>query len=121
MFHPIPPQQRQGQQRKIRELEQQLAAVVGRLEESERARTAAEERVRQLGGEVESSASVFKLHYEELLRKDREIEDLQAVIAALSLGGGGSGGIEAGAAGGGSAAGFRSEGDGSSDGSDGEP
>lgn len=32
---------------------------------------------RQLSSEVEGSASVFKLHYEELLRKDKEIGDLQ--------------------------------------------
>ncbi len=37
--------------------------------------------------QVENHGSVFKLHYEELLRKDREISDLQAVIQALSLGG----------------------------------
>lgn len=42
----------QGQQRKIAELEAQLAAVVVRLEESERARRAAEERVRELSSEV---------------------------------------------------------------------
>ena len=34
-------------------------------------------RRRQLSSEVEGSASVFKLHYEELMRKDREISDLQ--------------------------------------------
>lgn len=43
----------------------------------------------ELSGEVEASASVFKLHWEELMRKDREISDLQAVVQALSLGGGG--------------------------------
>ncbi|KAL4422511.1 hypothetical protein ABPG75_008708 [Micractinium tetrahymenae] len=73
----------QGQQRKIAELEAQLAAVVARLEDSERARRAAEARVVELSGEVENHGSVFRLHYEELLRKDREISDLQAVIQAL--------------------------------------
>ncbi|KAI7840131.1 hypothetical protein COHA_006170 [Chlorella ohadii] len=82
----------QGQQRKIAELEQQVQALVVKLEASERARAEAEERCRQLGSEVEGSASVFKLHYEELMRKDREISDLQAVIQALSLGGGSGGG-----------------------------
>jgi len=51
----------QGQQRKIAELEAQLAAVVARLEESERARRAAEERVRELSSEVgagEASRSI---------------------------------------------------------------
>lgn len=75
----------QGQQRKIAELEAQLTTVVTQLEASERARAAAEERVRQLGGEVESSASVFRLHYEELLRKDREIQDLQASCFCIGL------------------------------------
>lgn len=42
----------QGQQRKIAELESQLAALVARLEESERARQAAEARVAELGAEV---------------------------------------------------------------------
>lgn len=78
----------QGQQRKIQELEQQLRVVVARLEESERGRRAAEERARQLSAELENNASVFKLHYEELLRREQEVHDLQAVISALSLGGG---------------------------------
>lgn len=57
-----------------------MASLAARLEAAEAARAAAEERCRQLGGEVESSASVFKLHYEELLRKDQEINDLQASL-----------------------------------------
>ena len=122
----------QGQQRRIAELEQQLTAVVARLEESEQARRAADERARQLSAELEGNASVFALHYEELLRRDREVQDLQAVISALSLGGGGddggSRGGGAGGAGGGEAAGaassattgssISSQGDGSSDGED---
>lgn len=123
----------QGQQRRIAELEQQLTAVVARLEESEQARRAADERARQLSAELEGNASVFALHYEELLRRDREVQDLQAVISALSLGDGGgddggSSGGGAGGAGGGEAAGaassattgssISSQGDGSSDGED---
>ncbi len=42
----------QGQQRKIAELEAQLAALVARLEESERARQAAEARAAELSAEV---------------------------------------------------------------------
>lgn len=53
----------QGQQRRIRELEAQVAGLAARLEEAEGGRAAAEEHNRALGGEVESSASVFKLHY----------------------------------------------------------
>ena len=106
--------------------------MVARLEESEQARRAADERARQLSAELEGNASVFALHYEELLRRDREVQDLQAVISALSLGGGGddggSSGGGAGGAGGGEAAGaassattgssISSQGDGSSDGED---
>lgn len=40
---------------------------------------------RELSSEVEGSASVFKLHYEELLRKDKEISDLQVGAARESL------------------------------------
>jgi hypothetical protein len=57
---------------------------------------------------VDNHSSVFQLHYSELLRKDREIADLQAVVQALSLGGGdggGSGGGSSAAGGGGSVAG----------------
>lgn len=35
---------------------------------------------------MEGSASVFKLHYEELLRKDKEISDLQVGAAWLAGG-----------------------------------
>ena len=117
----------QGQQRRIAELEQQLTAVVARLEESEQARRAADERARQLSAELEGNASVFALHYEELLRRDREVQDLQAVISALSLGGGDDGG-SSGGGGGGEAGGATSsgktgssiscQGEGSSDGED---
>lgn len=72
----------QGQQRKIAELEQRVASLAAALEAADMARRAAEERCRQLGGEVESSAAVFRLHYDELLRKDREIGDLQVRAAA---------------------------------------
>lgn len=82
----------QGQQRKIQELEQQLRVVVARLEDSERSRRASEEKALHLAAELENNASVFKLHYEELLRRDQEVHDLQAVISALSLGGGKGGG-----------------------------
>jgi predicted RNase H-like nuclease (RuvC/YqgF family) len=54
----------QGQQRKIQELQQQLQAMAARLEESERGRRAAEQRVQELSAELENNASVFKLHYE---------------------------------------------------------
>ena len=67
----------QGQQRRIAELEARLAEVLARLQAAEARAAAAEERVAALGGEVESSASVFRLHYDELLRKDREIQELQ--------------------------------------------
>lgn len=66
--------------------------MVARLEASEAARQTAEARVAELSSEVENHGSVFKLHYEELLRKDQEIHDLQAVIQALSLGGSSGGG-----------------------------
>ncbi len=77
----------QGQQRKIQDLEKQLRVLAARLEDSERLRRVAEDRAAHLAGELESNASVFKLHYEELLRRDQEVNDLQAVISALSLGG----------------------------------
>jgi hypothetical protein len=114
----------QGQQRRIAELEQQLTAVVARLEEIEQARRAAEERTRQLSAELEGNASVFALHYEELLRRDREVQDLQAVISALSLGGGDDGGSSGGGEAGGAASSGKTgssiscQGEGSSDGED---
>lgn len=45
---------------------------------------------------MEGHGNVFKLHYEELMRKDQEIHDLQAVIQALSLGSSGQHGTAAG-------------------------
>ncbi|GAB4815306.1 hypothetical protein N2152v2_002352 [Parachlorella kessleri] len=76
----------QVQHQRVNELEKRLADLRARLAASEQGRAAAEDRVKELGEELENNARVFKLHFEELLRKDREIAELQAMVSSISLG-----------------------------------
>lgn len=82
----------QVQHHKIGDLERRLADLQSKLCESERGKVEAEDRVKELNEELESNARVFQLHYDELMRKEKEISELQAVVTALSLGDGTGGG-----------------------------
>lgn len=82
----------QMQQRRVVALQRSLTDARAALASSEAARSAAEERVRELSSEADNTARVFALHYETLLAKDEEIRNLQTVIAALASGQGAAGG-----------------------------
>lgn len=66
-----------------------------RLEASEAARREADARACQLASDLEDSTRVFRLHYDTLLDKEKEIEGLRAALSSLSAdhprGAGGSG------------------------------
>lgn len=75
----------QSQQAKIQELENEVRLKVAKLDESNRLRAALEQRVSDLLYELDNNKNVFALHYEELLKKDAEIDQLQNIVATLSL------------------------------------
>eukprot|EP00884_Botryococcus_braunii_P000728 jgi/Botrbrau1/10656/Bobra.53_2s0014.1 len=74
----------QVQQRRLAEAKTEMEEVRTALRSSEAARLAAEAKVAELQEELENNAVVFKMHYNELLKKDEEITRLSAVIQALS-------------------------------------
>lgn len=86
------------QQRRIRELEAvaealraEVAAKDEALAAARDAVAAADGRAAELQREVDATAAVFDLHYQELMLKAEEIERLKAVVEGL---GGGDSGTE---------------------------
>mmetsp|Transcript_32731 Transcript_32731/g.92843 ORF Transcript_32731/g.92843 Transcript_32731/m.92843 type:complete len:230 (-) Transcript_32731:202-891(-) len=80
-----------AQQRRIVELEHELDIALGAAEKAEacareeaRQRREAEARTESIETELENNAVVFKMHYNELLARNDEVEKLKAVIEGLS-------------------------------------
>ncbi|PNW85072.1 hypothetical protein CHLRE_03g170500v5 [Chlamydomonas reinhardtii] len=78
-------------QKRIHELENEAAALRAELERKDEQLTAAAARQRQsqqqvaeLQQELENNAVVFRVHYQELLTRNEEIERLKVVIEGLS-------------------------------------
>ncbi|GLC35837.1 hypothetical protein PLESTB_000499500 [Pleodorina starrii] len=82
-----------GQQKQIHDLENEAAALRAELERKDELLAAAAARQREaksqiteLQHELENNAVVFRMHYQELLTRNDEIERLKAVIEGLQGG-----------------------------------
>lgn len=64
-------------------MERALGEMRARLEASEAGRREAEARAKQLASDLEDSTRVFRLHYDAIIEKDKEIEGLREAIKAL--------------------------------------
>lgn len=65
-------------------MERALGEMRARLEASEAGRREAEGRAKQLASDLEDSTRVFRLHYDAIIEKDKEIEGLREAIKILS-------------------------------------
>jgi len=74
----------QAQHRKIEQLEAQLRETKVQLENSNAVQSEALQRAADFQQELENNAVVFKMHYDELMEKQDEIQKLSAVIQVLS-------------------------------------
>lgn len=86
-------QRLQAQVRRMRELEAIAEALRAEVVQKDEALAAAKDsveaanqRVREMQGELDANAAVFELHYREIMLKNDEIERLKAVIEALGAG-----------------------------------
>ncbi|KAG2499361.1 hypothetical protein HYH03_002936 [Edaphochlamys debaryana] len=87
-------QKLQAQQKQVAGLENEAAALRAELERKDEQLAASAARLREsqaqaaeLQRELENNAVVFRVHYQELLARNEEIERLKAVIEGLQGGG----------------------------------
>mmetsp|Transcript_39294 Transcript_39294/g.87428 ORF Transcript_39294/g.87428 Transcript_39294/m.87428 type:complete len:166 (+) Transcript_39294:43-540(+) len=80
----------QAQQRRMRDMEHEIAALRAEVEKKDEALTTAGRRYQQslsqieeLRAELDNNAVVFKMHYQELITRNEEIARLTALVETL--------------------------------------